>query len=62
MGQKISHKALHTMDPMDLVFPKYVIATISTFVEWYPSEKIMVHNGVNQKDNILLKPFLYMIT
>ena len=29
-----------------------------------PSEKIMVHNenGVNQKDNILLKSFLYVIT
>ena len=29
-----------------------------------PSEKIMAHNenGVNQKDNILLKSFLYVIT
>ena len=29
-----------------------------------PSENIMVHNenSVNQKDNILLKPFLYVIT
>ena len=29
-----------------------------------PSEKIMVHdeNGINQKDNILVKPFIYVIT
>ena len=29
-----------------------------------PSEKLLVHNknGVNQKDNILLKPFVFVIT
>ena len=45
-------------------FLKHVIVTTSSFVEWDHLKKIIIHNenGVNQKDNILLKPFLYLIT
>ena len=57
MGQKISHKALHIMDPVDHVFLKHASYHFYIF-RVAQSEKIMVHNtnGVNQKD-ILLKPF-----
>ena len=48
------------MGPVNPVFLKHVIVTISTFVEWDHLKKIMVHNenGINQKGTILLKPFL----
>ena len=47
------------MNHVNPVFLKHVILTISTFAEWNHLKKIMVHkeNGVNQKDNILLKTF-----
>ena len=48
------------MGPVNPVFLKHVIVTISTFVKWDHLKKIMVHNenGINQKGTILLKPFL----
>ena len=40
LDKKISHKALHTLDPGNPVFLKYVIVTISVFPKWDHLKKI----------------------
>ena len=40
MGQKISHKELYIMDPVDHVFLKHATVTIFTFSEWLNLKKL----------------------